>query len=131
PVVAPHLLGDPPGHGLAVGNAAGGSGGSSPRASTGGSHWITAITVPTGTVWSASTLISARVPVTGAGMSVSTLSVPISSSGSPSVTWSPTALCHTLTVPSSTVSPIRGMTTSVLTWPAPPLGGFRGVVPPG
>ena len=75
---------------------------------------ITAITVPTGTVWSASTLISARVPLTGAGMSVSTLSVPISSNGSPSVTWSPADLCQTLTVPSSTVSPIRGMTTSVL-----------------
>ena len=52
-------------------------------------HWITASTVPTGTVSSAATLISASVPLAGAGMSVSTLSVPISSSGSPSVTWSP------------------------------------------
>src|SRR4029077_15472321 len=100
PVIAPHLLRDPPGDRLAVGDDA---------------HVITASTVPAGTVSSAATLISASVPLAGAGMSVSTLSVPISSSGSPSVTWSPCALCQTLTVPSSTVSPIRGITTSVLT----------------
>src|SRR2546430_953117 len=99
-IVAPHLLRDAAGDRLAIGDDA---------------HVITARIVPTGTVSSAATLISARTPLAGAGMSVSTLSVPISSNGSPSVTWSPADLCQTLTVPSSTVSPIRGMTTSVLT----------------
>src|SRR5262249_32197666 len=86
---------------------------------------ITAITVPTGTVWSASTLISASVPLTGAGMSVSALAVPISARGSPPAPWAPTALCQALTVPSSTVSPILGMTTSTVRLPpSRALAGF-------
>jgi len=42
---------------------------------------MTASTVPTGTVSSAATLTWVSVPLAGAGMSVSTLSVPIYSSG--------------------------------------------------
>src|SRR6202007_635141 len=46
---------------------------------------ITAMTVATGTVSPSATRISLSTPVTGAGISVSTLSVPISSRGAPPV----------------------------------------------
>src|SRR5262249_15105577 len=89
-LVAPHLLRDARRHRLAVRDER---------------HWMTARIVPTGTVSFSATLISASVPLAGAGISASTLSVPISRSGSPSVTWSPGDLCQMLMVPSSTVSP--------------------------
>jgi hypothetical protein len=46
---------------------------------------------------------------------MSTLSVPISNSGSPSATGSPTSLSHRVTVASATVSPSCGIVTSTVT----------------
>ena len=74
--------------------------------------WIRATIVPDWTVSSGSARISATTPATGDGISASTLSVEISTSVSPSETWSPTCLCHSSTVPSWTDSPICGSTTS-------------------
>ena len=53
-------------------------------------------------------------PSIGAGTSASTLSVEISTSVSSAATESPSALCHSSTVPSLTESPIAGMTTSTV-----------------
>ena len=72
-----------------------------------------ATTVPTSTVSSSGTRISARKPATGAGTSESTLSVETSSSGSSASMASPTAFNHVVTVPSVTDSPRAGMRTSV------------------
>jgi len=52
-----------------------------------------------------------RTPVAGAGISVSTLSVETSSSGSSVVIWSPSFFSHLVTVPSVTLSPRRGIFT--------------------
>src|SRR5208282_2410788 len=52
-------------------------------------------------------------PLAGAGISASTLSVEISKSGSSRWTLSPTFLSHLVMVPSKMDSPIWGMTTSV------------------
>ena len=49
----------------------------------------------------------------GLGISVSTLSVEISSSGSSAATVSPTCFSHFVIVPSDTETPIWGMTTSI------------------
>lgn len=69
------------------------------------SELIRAITVPTGAVSPAWTRISTRTPDTGAGISVSTLSVDTSHNGESAVTLSPTFLNHVVTVASVTVSP--------------------------
>ena len=67
----------------------------------------------------------------GAGTSVSTLSVEISSSGSSAWTSSPTCLSHFVMVPSETETPICGMTTStavpvaISTQPTPSVHGRR------
>jgi hypothetical protein len=74
---------------------------------------ITASFVPTSTVSPSWTRISASTPVAGAGTSVSTLSVEISSSPSSAAIGSPTCLSHFVIVPSETETPICGMTTSV------------------
>ena len=74
---------------------------------------MTATTVPTETVWSSSTRISARKPAAGDGTSESTLSVETSSRGSSASTASPTDFSHVVTVPSVTDSPRAGMRTSV------------------
>ena len=74
----------------------------------------TATSVCTGTVCPSWTLISARTPAVGAGISASTLSVEISNSGSSRFTGSPTFLSHLLNVPSAIDSPIWGMRTSTL-----------------
>ena len=58
-------------------------------------------------------MISSRVPATGEGISVSTLSVETSSNGSSTSTWSPTSLSQRVTVPSVTLSPSSGMVTAV------------------
>ena len=58
-------------------------------------------------------MISSRVPATGDGISVSTLSVDTSSSGSSTATGSPTCLSQRVTVPSVTLSPSAGMVTGV------------------
>ncbi len=71
-------------------------------------------TAPTATVSSGSTRISAMVPATGEGTSVSTLSVETSTIVSSTAMESPTALCHSRTVPSVTDSPICGKATSTI-----------------
>ena len=82
---------------------------------------MTASSVPTSTVSSSATLISSSVPEAGDGISVSTLSVEISRSGSSVWTWSPTCLSQRVTVPSVTLSPSAGRVTDVP--PAlPPVG---------
>ena len=75
---------------------------------------ILASTAPTSTVSSSATRISSMTPLTGEGISVSTLSVEISSR--PSSAWivSPTFLSQRVTVPSVTLSPSAGRTTDVL-----------------
>src|SRR6266550_2951701 len=73
---------------------------------------ITATSVCTGTVWPSCTLISARTPADGAGISASTLSVEISNSGSSRFTSSPSFLSHLERVPSAIDTPIWGMRTS-------------------
>ena len=71
---------------------------------------------PTGTVVSTATSIARRVPATGEGISVSTLSVETSSKASSTATESPTFLSQRVTVPSETLSPSAGI---VMTVPAP------------
>ena len=68
---------------------------------------------PTSTVSSSWTLISSRVPATGEGISVSTLSVETSSRGSSTATWSPGCFNQRVTVPSVTDSPSAGRVTEV------------------
>ena len=72
---------------------------------------MTARSAPTGTVSSSWARISCRVPATGEGISVSTLSVETSSSGSSTSTRSPTFFSQRVTVPSVTDSPRAGMVT--------------------
>src|SRR5262245_38913325 len=72
---------------------------------------MTASSAPTSTVSSSATVIPRRIPETGEGISVSTLSVDTSSSGSSAVTWSPSCLSQRVTVPSVTLSPSCGMDT--------------------
>ena len=72
-----------------------------------------AMASPTSMVSSSSALISRMVPATGEGISVSTLSVETSSSGSSTSTVSPTDLSHWVMVPSVTDSPSSGISTSV------------------
>src|SRR6185369_10224962 len=85
---------------------------------------ITASTAPTSAVSSSCTLISRTVPATGDGISVSTLSVETSSSGSSASTVSPTCLSQRVMVPSVTLSPSAGILTSV---PSPPVDGAAAV----
>ena len=67
---------------------------------------ILASTVPTSTVVSTVTRISATTPLTGAGTSVSILSVEISQIVSSAATRSPTSNRQATTVPSATETPI-------------------------
>ena len=73
-----------------------------------------ASTAPTATTSPAAARISLTRPLAGAGTSASILSVDISSSVSSRSTRSPTALCHSTTVPSATDTPICGMVTSTV-----------------
>src|SRR5690242_15206068 len=82
---------------------------------------MTASSAPTSTVSSSFTVIDRSVPLTGAGISVSTLSVDTSSSGSSAVTSSPTDFSHRVTVPSVTLSPSAGIVTDVPSPPPPAL----------
>ena len=70
---------------------------------------------PTGTVESTGTSMARRVPATGDGISVSTLSVETSRSASSIATESPTFFNQRVTVPSLTLSPSAGI---VITVPA-------------
>jgi hypothetical protein len=72
----------------------------------------TARTVPTSTVSPSGTRISVSTPPAGEGTSESTLSVDTSKRGSSRSMVSPTAFNHFVTVPSVTVSPSCGITTS-------------------
>ena len=78
---------------------------------------ITPTTVLMATVVPDWTRIFASTPDTGAGISASTLSVEISNRASPRTTVSPTFLIHLVTVPSTIVAPICGITTSVMNRP--------------
>src|ERR1035438_10063268 len=73
-----------------------------------------ATTVLMPTVFPSSTMTSESVPAAGDGISVSTLSVEISNSGSSRSTWSPGFFSHLVSVPSTMLSPIWGITTSVM-----------------
>ena len=78
---------------------------------------ITASAPPTRTTASSPAMISVSTPLTGEGISVSTLSVETSSNGSSAVTASPTAFSQRVTVPSVTLSPSWGIDTVVATVP--------------
>src|SRR5947209_7674789 len=80
---------------------------------------IRAITCPTVTVSPSSARISVIVPEAGAGSSMSTLSVEISTTVSPSLTASPTLTDHSRIVPSVTDSPPVGVTMSIVLAAAP------------
>ena len=80
----------------------------------GGREGISASSAPTWIVSPSAACTFTTVPATGAGTSASTLSVEISTSVSSAETESPSALCHSSTVPSLTESPIAGMTTSTV-----------------
>ena len=66
---------------------------------------------PTGTVSSSAATILRSTPATGDGISVSTLSVDTSTSGSSTATVSPSCFSHRVTVPSVTLSPRAGIWT--------------------
>ena len=72
---------------------------------------MTASSAPTATVSSSATVMPRRMPDTGEGISVSTLSVETSSSGSSASTCSPSRFSQRVTVPSVTLSPSCGMDT--------------------
>src|SRR5262249_40568561 len=74
---------------------------------------ITATMAPTGTVAPAGTRISASTPAAIAGTSIDTLSVSISNRLSPGLMASPTALNQVEILPSATVSPSCGISTSM------------------
>src|SRR5689334_513891 len=73
-----------------------------------------ATTVLIATVLPSCTITSLSVPAAGEGISVSTLSVEISNSGSSRSTCSPGFFSHFVRVPSTMLSPIWGITTSVI-----------------
>ncbi len=73
-----------------------------------------AMTCPTLTVSPSAKRISVMVPEDGAGSSMSTLSVEISTTVSPSLTASPTLTRHSRIVPSVTDSPPVGVTMSIV-----------------
>src|SRR5207247_5329785 len=75
---------------------------------------ILATTVLIPTVLPSSTSTSDSVPAAGDGISVSTLSVDISKRGSSRSTCSPGFFSHFVNVPSTMLSPIWGITTSVM-----------------
>src|SRR5882757_5346651 len=76
-----------------------------------------ATTAPTGATAPACTLISLKVPVVIDGTSIDTLSVSISNRLSPGFTAVPGATNHLVILPSATVSPSCGISTSTLSLP--------------
>ena len=83
-----------------------------------------AMTWPTVTVSPSAARISVIVPAAGAGSSMSTLSVEISTIVSPSSTVSPTLTAHSRIVPSVTDSPPAGVTMSTISPARLGLGGL-------
>ena len=89
--------------------------------------------VPTSTVTPSATSSSITTPAPGEGTSVSTLSVEISTIVSSAWTASPTCFSHREIVPSVTLDPIWGITTSIVLATAiagPPSGSKRQVAEP-
>src|SRR5262245_64268482 len=74
---------------------------------------ITATTAPTGATSPAGTRISASTPAVVDGTSIDTLSVSISNRLSPGLIASPADLNHFVILPSATVSPSCGISTSM------------------
>ncbi|CAB4852453.1 unannotated protein [freshwater metagenome] len=72
---------------------------------------ITPSSPPTSTTSSSAAVIASSTPETGAGISVSTLSVETSTRGSSTVMVSPICLSQRVTVPSVTLSPNCGIVT--------------------
>ena len=98
--------------GVAGGVTGGAAGaGVSTGAPTSDSSPIKANSAPTSTTSSSWAANESRIPVTGEGISVSTLSVEISTSGSSALTWSPTLFNQRVIVPSVTLSPSCGILT--------------------
>src|SRR5438105_4589211 len=113
-----------------AGGAGGGGGGGAAAATGGGAAGgaeaagaappvssILPTIVFTPTVVPSVTNISPIVPAAGAGISVSTLSVEISNRGSSRSTLSPGFFSHLVNVPSTILSPIWGITTSIMVSP--------------
>src|ERR1017187_6588554 len=94
--------------------SAGAAAGAGAAASAPPSSAMRATTVLIPTVAPSSTSTSDNVPAAGEGISVSTLSVEISNNGSSRSTRSPRFLSHLVSVPSTMLSPIWGITTSVI-----------------
>src|SRR5215472_605817 len=99
------------GAGLDGASAAGGALAAAPSA-------ITATTAPTGATSPAGTRISASTPAVVDGTSIDTLSVSISNRLSPGLMASPADLNHCVILPSATVSPSCGISTSIYAVPA-------------
>ena len=98
--------------GVTAGVTAGAAGaGVSTGAPTSDSSPIKANSAPTSTTSSSWAANESRIPVTGEGISVSTLSVEISTRGSSVLTWSPTFFNQRVMVPSVTLSPSCGILT--------------------
>src|SRR5262245_63117305 len=74
---------------------------------------ITATTAPTGATSPAGTRISVSTPAVVDGTSIDTLSVSISNRLSPGLMASPADLNHCVILPSATVSPSCGISTSI------------------
>ena len=74
---------------------------------------ITATMAPTGATSPAPTRISASTPAVVDGTSIDTLSVSISNRLSPALIASPADLNHFVILPSATVSPSCGISTSI------------------
>ena len=98
---------------MGAGEATGVTGAAGTGAGTEPAAPIVANRAPTGTVESTATSMESKVPETGDGISVSTLSVETSNSASSALTESPTFFSQRVTVPSDTDSPKAGMTTTV------------------
>ena len=94
-----------------------GASGSAALAGAAAPACMRAMTWPTVTVSPSSARISVIVPAAGAGSSMSTLSVEISTTVSPSATVSPTLTAHSRIVPSVTDSPPAGVTMSTTSPP--------------
>src|SRR5437899_3025688 len=86
---------------------------------------ITATTAPTGATAPAGTRISASTPAVVEGTSIDTLSVSISNRLSPGLMLSPADLNHCVILPSATVSPSCGISTSIASTPRAPAFGFE------
>src|SRR4051812_682746 len=107
--VATGAAGAGAGTGAAIGAAAGSLSGAGAATAAEPAASMTAIGPSLGIVWPSPARICVNVPSNGDGTSAFTLSVTISTIGSPTSTWSPTCFSHLPMVPSATLSPSWGM----------------------